>query len=229
MDCGTARSPSRHPIVHFTHVRNLPGILAAGCLQSDNLVERGPGLLVEAADLGIKASRRTIPVPLAPFGCVADYVPFYFAGRSPMLYKIARGGLPNYTEGQDPLIYLVSTVEAVIGAGLRWLFSDGNCAATVTQVFDDPQPPGHRCRLAGHAGTDVEQHGGGSGSYAAPHGGVPRPPARPGRLPDRGGRPHPGPEAAGRADTCRVSFQAPGAGTARLVLLNRQNRAVCMY
>jgi hypothetical protein len=137
VDGGTARSPSRHPIVHFTHVRNLPGILAAGCLQSDNLVVRGSGLLVEAADLEIKASRRRILVPLAPFGCVADYVPFYFAGRSPMLYKIFKGGLPNYAEGQDPLIYLVSTVEAVIEASLRWLFSDGNCAATVTQVFDD--------------------------------------------------------------------------------------------
>jgi ssDNA thymidine ADP-ribosyltransferase, DarT len=137
VDGSTARSPSSHFIVHFTHVSNLPGILAAGCIQSDKLVGRGLGLQVEAADLGIKASRRTIPVPLAPFGYVADYVPFYFASRSPMLYKIFRGGLPNYTEGQDPLIYLVSTVEAVVQAGLPWLFSDGNCAATVTQVFDD--------------------------------------------------------------------------------------------
>ena len=137
MDGGTARSPLRHPIMHFTHIRNLPGILAAGCLQADNLVNRGSGLLVEAADLGIKESRRAIPIPLAPFGCVGDYVPCYFASRSPMLYKIAKGGLPNYTEGQDPLVYLVSTVENVAEAGLRCLFSDGNCAATVTQVFDD--------------------------------------------------------------------------------------------
>jgi hypothetical protein len=32
-------------------------------------------------------------------------------------------------------------VEAAIEAGLRWLFSDGNCAATVTQVFDDLSRP----------------------------------------------------------------------------------------
>jgi len=134
---GTARNPARHPIVHFTHVRNLPGILAAGYLQADSMVERRSSLLVEAADLGIKASRRTVAILLAPFGCVADYVPFYFAARSPMLYKIAKGGLPNYTEGQDPLVYLVSTVETVAEAGLRCLFSDGNCAATVTQIFDD--------------------------------------------------------------------------------------------
>lgn len=31
----------------------------------------------------------------------------------------------------------MSTVGAIATAGLRWLFSDGNCAATVTQVSDD--------------------------------------------------------------------------------------------
>jgi hypothetical protein len=76
-------------------------------------------------------------VSLAPFGCVADYVPFYFAPRSPMLYVLHKGSVPNYQEGQDPLVYLVSTVEAVADAGDSWLFSDGNCAHTVTQVFNE--------------------------------------------------------------------------------------------
>jgi hypothetical protein len=127
----------RHLILHFTHVSNLPGILASGGLIADSQVERGSGLLVEAADLDIKSSRRTAPVGLPPYGCVADYVPFYFAPRSPMLFKLARGGVPTYTGGQDPLIYLVSAVETVVGAGLQWLFSDGNCAAAVSQVFND--------------------------------------------------------------------------------------------
>jgi ssDNA thymidine ADP-ribosyltransferase, DarT len=133
---GTARSLERL-VLHFTHVRNLPGILAAECIQADNHVDRRSALAVEAADLAIKDSRRAIAISLPPFGCVADYVPFYFAPRSPMLYKLAKGGVPAYTEGQDPLIYLVSTVKTIADAGLRWLFSDGNCAATVTQVFDD--------------------------------------------------------------------------------------------
>ena len=134
---GCAVRSTDHVIVHFTHVRNLPGILAAGCLRADNRVDRRSALAVEAADLEIKSSRRAIRIGLAPFGCVADYVPFYFAPRSPMLYKLAKGGVPTYAGGQDPLIYLVSTVGTVTDAGLRWLFSDGNCAATVTQVFDD--------------------------------------------------------------------------------------------
>lgn len=129
--------PSQHLIMHFTHVRNLPGVLAAGCLNADSVVDRESALGAEAADPSIKATRRTIRVPLAPFGCVADYVPFYFAPRSPMLYKLAKGGVPTYSDGQDPLVYLVSTTETIAQAGLRYLFSDGNCASAITQFADD--------------------------------------------------------------------------------------------
>jgi hypothetical protein len=132
----TARPP-RHLIMHFTHIRNLPGILAVGCLQSDNLLERQSIAITEAADPEIKARRRQVRIPFAPFGYVADYVPFYFASRSPMLFKLARRGVAGYADGQDPLIYLVGTAEAVAEAGLWYLFSDGNCAASVTQLFND--------------------------------------------------------------------------------------------
>lgn len=137
MTASATPTSSGHLIMHFTHVRNLPGILEAGCIQADSLVDRGSALLVEAADLGIKAARKKIRITVAPYGCVADYVPFYFAPQSPMLYKLAKGSVLTYTDGQDPLVYLVSTVGAVVEAGLPYLFSDGNCAAAVTQVSGD--------------------------------------------------------------------------------------------
>jgi hypothetical protein len=123
--------------MHFTHVRNLPGIVASGCLKADSLVDRTAALQVEAADLKIKAARTQKPVALRPHGVVADYVPFYFAPRSPMLYKLSRGSVPGYSDGQDPLVYLVSTAEAITVSGAACLFSDGNCASGVTQLFDD--------------------------------------------------------------------------------------------
>jgi hypothetical protein len=128
---------AQHLIMHFTHIRNLPGILAAGYLRPDNGVRREQVAVVEAADPVIKERRRTIRVRRPPYGCVGDYVPFYFAGRSPMLLALASGRVPGYTDRQDRLIYLVSTVERAAAAGLRCLFSDGNCASTFTQVYDD--------------------------------------------------------------------------------------------
>lgn len=126
-----------HSIMHFTHIRNLPGILAAECLQADSLVDRASALKVEAADLDIKAVRKRVQVPFAPYGCVADYVPFYFAPRSPMLYKLAQNSVANYADGQDPLVYLVSSAETVALSGASFLFSDGNCASAVTQYAND--------------------------------------------------------------------------------------------
>jgi hypothetical protein len=123
--------------MHFTHVKNLPGILATGCLQADSLVDRSSALQVEAADPAVKSRRKVRHVRLPPFGQVAEYVPFYFAPRSPMLLTLAKGNVPTYTDGQDPLIYLVSSTETVAATGIPCLFSDGNCASTLTQVFDD--------------------------------------------------------------------------------------------
>jgi hypothetical protein len=54
-----------------------------------------------------------------------------------MMYKLHKGSVPNYTGGQDPLVYLVSSAEAVAAAGIPFVFSDGNCAATVTCFSSD--------------------------------------------------------------------------------------------
>ena len=116
---------------------NLPGILASGCIQADSLVGRSSALRIEVGDLNVKARRKQRRVPLAPFGRVADYVPFYFAPRSPMLFTLAKGNVPTYSDGQDPLVYLVSHTDTAADAGLPCLFSDGNCASPLTKVFND--------------------------------------------------------------------------------------------
>lgn len=126
--------------MHFTHVDNLPRILADGCLRSDNAV--GARLVTDVGARGIKEQRRRRMVPCPPGGVVADYVPFYYAERSPMMYRIAcdhRDGAPGrYPGGDDPLVYLVSSVDRVAGAGLKWVASDGNCAVEITRFTNDP-------------------------------------------------------------------------------------------
>ncbi|MBW0103663.1 DUF4433 domain-containing protein [Pseudonocardia sp. KRD-291] len=114
---------------------NLPEMLAVGALVADSLVS--DQLQCEVGDLGIKHTRRSLHVTCGARGHPCDYVPFYFAPKSPMLYKIAVGGVPHYQDGQDPLVYLSSTIGAVVDAGLPWVFSDGNCGAQLTEYFED--------------------------------------------------------------------------------------------
>jgi hypothetical protein len=95
----------------------------------------------EVGDPAIKANRRDRVVPTGPGGTVGDYVPFYFAPRSPMLYRIAcdcRDSIPGRYQGGDrPLVYLAVRIGAVIDAGLAWVGTNGNAAALVSEFTCD--------------------------------------------------------------------------------------------
>jgi len=54
-----------------------------------------------------------------------------------MLYAIHRGYVDGYEEGQDPLIHLVTTAQAVDTGGCGWVFTDGHATMGYTEFFDD--------------------------------------------------------------------------------------------
>jgi ssDNA thymidine ADP-ribosyltransferase, DarT len=124
-------------IMHFTHVNNLPDIVHGVGLLADTELRRLGRQVVDCADRDIKARRRARAVDVPPYGVVGDYVPFYFAPRSPMLYVISRGSVLSYSEGQAPLVYLVTSISHIAEAGLQWVGSDGNCAAEFTEFYTD--------------------------------------------------------------------------------------------
>jgi hypothetical protein len=120
---------------HITCVDNLAPILAAdGVLAYNRLHGRR---WVSIADLGIQDRRGRKVVPCGPGGTLHDYVPLYFAARSPMLYRISRGGVEGYTGGQEAVIYLVTTAQAVAEAGCGFVFTDGHGIMELSQFFDD--------------------------------------------------------------------------------------------
>lgn len=80
-----------------------------------------------------------IEVGCGPGGRVCDYVPFYFAPRSPMLYSIMRGNVEGVDSNQQRLVYLVSSTEAAYEAGTECVFTDGNAATFgLTTFAHDP-------------------------------------------------------------------------------------------
>ena len=111
-------------IYHITHVDNLAGILAAGGLGCKAGMANAQHVDVSHYDLQERRRRRE--VTCAPGGNLHDYVPFYFAPRSPMLYALYRGNVAGYEGGQTPLVYLVSSVQEVASRGLPFVFTDGH-------------------------------------------------------------------------------------------------------
>jgi hypothetical protein len=122
-------------IYHITHINNLRGIVEGNGLHCDRTAQA-----LHSVNIGhqhIKARRLNRVVPLPPGGTVGDYVPFYFAPRSPMLYAINGGRVEGYNDGQRPVVYLCSTVEAVNQAGLQWVFTEGHAEIAYTDFFND--------------------------------------------------------------------------------------------
>jgi hypothetical protein len=124
-------------IYHITHLANMPNIIRDGGLWCDQVVMERRLAYVSIAHQHIKERRAQKQVPCAAGGTLADYVPFYFAPRSPMLYVIDRGGVEGYTEGQRPILHLVSSAEAVQAAGLPFAFTDGHAEMDINGFFTD--------------------------------------------------------------------------------------------
>ncbi len=130
-------TPRRGLLFHFTHIANLPSVITHG-LRSDTAVRVDGSLAVEVGEDRIKERRRGRNVPIGPNGVVADYVPFYFAARSPMLYTIYRGNVAAYQDGQDPLVYLVTDVARLQEEGCRFVFTDRNAYYQTATYAEDP-------------------------------------------------------------------------------------------
>jgi hypothetical protein len=121
-------------IYHFTDFANLERILTAGALQCHKVAPTK----VDIGNSSIKENRQNRDVPCGLRGKVCDYVPFYFAPRSPMLYSIMRGNVEGVDPDQRRLVYFVSSTEALYNAGLECVFTDGNAAVLITDFDDDP-------------------------------------------------------------------------------------------
>lgn len=125
-------------LYHITHLDNLPGILQTGCLHCQQKINEVGLHPVSIAYPGIQDRRAITSVPCGPGGVLHDYVPFYFAPRSPMLYAIHKNQVEGYEGGQVPIVHLVSSVVQMETAGHRFVFTDGHATMSFTRFFTDP-------------------------------------------------------------------------------------------
>ncbi|HLN26691.1 MAG TPA: DUF4433 domain-containing protein [Gemmataceae bacterium] len=128
--------PKPTPIFRFLHIGNLEICLRREALHAPNHRPKDKLVYKTIHNLDIQRQRQITPIPCGPAGVIHDYVAFYFGPRSPMLLQLHTGRVTGYTERQDPLIYLVSTAQAVRSSGTGFVFSDGHGIARFTNWFD---------------------------------------------------------------------------------------------
>ena len=130
-------SPAPILLYHITHLDNLPGILQTGCLHCQQQLGKAGLHPVSVAYPGIQDRRAITSILCGPGGSLHDYVPFYFAPRSPMLYAIHKNRVEGYDGGQTPLVHLVSSVAQMETTGHPFVFSDGHATMSFTRFFTE--------------------------------------------------------------------------------------------
>ena len=132
-------------IYHITNINNLARIFQTGGLWCDAERVRQGFECVGIAHENLKQRRARTLVrdragrAVAAGGVLADYVPFYFGNRSPMLYSIHRGNVVGYAGGQTEVIYLVSSVERVVAGNRAWCFTDGHAVEAMSEFLTDTE------------------------------------------------------------------------------------------
>lgn len=129
--------PDPTQILRFMHVDNLRACLEREALYAPLHNPKDGHVYRPIHDEEVQSKRTTKSVPCGPRGVIHDYVPFYFGPLSPMLLRLKTNRVRGYTEGQEPLIYVASTAQAVQRSGTAFVFSDGHGIASFTSWYAD--------------------------------------------------------------------------------------------
>jgi hypothetical protein len=117
----------------MTHIQNISHILQHGITHKSsvnanlNYVPIGNSTLINRRD--------TEPVRLANNNYfIGDYIPFYFATRTPMLYDIQTGySVPQIAP--QSIVYYVCHTEDIIKQGLDFVFTDGHAVNPLSDFY----------------------------------------------------------------------------------------------
>lgn len=123
------------PIFRITHYRNLEFTLRNG-LFCPNSPNADPNY-VNIGHRQMINDRGHFPIRVEPRGVINDYVSFYFAPRSPMLYSIHCGNVVGFDGTQSDIIYLVSTIGSIQEANRQYVFTDGHAYVVLSNHYND--------------------------------------------------------------------------------------------
>ena len=124
-------------IYHITHINNLSSIINSDGLIACSRLKQQQVNYTDIAYEQIQDRRARKQVPCGAKGVLHDYVPFYFAPRSPMLYTIHKGNVQGYRDGQTSIIHLVTEIEDIANLSVAFAYTDGHAIMDYSDFYDD--------------------------------------------------------------------------------------------
>lgn len=106
----------------MTHIENIPHILQYGITHSSSS-NANPDFK-PIGDSSLISTRNDFVLNNGRY--LGEYIPFYFAVRTPMLYVIQHGfNMVAPTKAED-IVYCISSVQKIINLELEFVFTDGH-------------------------------------------------------------------------------------------------------
>jgi hypothetical protein len=129
--------PNSVRLFHITAIDNLADICRSGAVLSKNA---GASLGINYQNIahgGAQSARTFRAVPNPPGGGIHDFVPFYFAPRSPMLSAIDNGKVAGCELRQADILHFETTIELLTLQNAEFVFYDRNATLFYSQAFTD--------------------------------------------------------------------------------------------
>ncbi len=130
-------TPNSIRLFHITAIDNLADICqAASLLCKSNGVAQGIQYqnIAHSGAQGARASREVLD---PPGGRIHDFVPFYFAPRSPMLSAIHNGRVVGCDYKQEDILHFETTVARATQPGQDFIFYDRNATLLFSEANTD--------------------------------------------------------------------------------------------
>jgi hypothetical protein len=123
--------PNPVRIFHITALANLPGICQSAAL----LAKNHGAQYTNIAHQGAQGARSARSVPNPPGGVVHDYVPFYYAPRSPMLFAINSGRVAGCSLRQEDVVHFEFRLPDALADGSPFVIFDRNATLSYARAY----------------------------------------------------------------------------------------------
>lgn len=119
-------------LYHITHISNLQSIIKKGSLWAHARIKQRTINYKDVANQDVQSRREHTKIPVGAGGYLHDYVPFYFAPRSSMLYVLKNQQVP-----QDDIVYFMTNTETIQQHSLSYVFTDAHAIRRLTNFYTD--------------------------------------------------------------------------------------------
>ncbi|MEI8096474.1 MAG: DUF4433 domain-containing protein [Spirochaetales bacterium] len=120
-------------VFRVAHRKNIPWILANGLHCANSTTKSADWVSIGNSELIDKRSRRQVPI--APFGVLNDYVPFYFTPRTPMLGNLHKGQGGVVRRSNSDLVFLVASLRTILGNQAA-VFTDAHAVSSFANHYN---------------------------------------------------------------------------------------------